>query len=116
MVDMTVETISEMATKLFAPNASSTAGVQEDAAEKSVELFRETLKQVNDNAPKLLVHLPQEDHELTPVVDRIAKLAATIYPMANVLDQGRVKTVVAWAINIYILSRKATGDHSAASA
>jgi hypothetical protein len=36
--------------------------------------------------------------------------------MANVPDQEKVKTVVAWAINIYILSRKATGDHSAASA
>ena len=50
------------------------------------------------------------------MVDRIARNKATIYPTANTPGQNRVETVVTWAIDIYILSRKATGGHSAARA
>src|SRR5438046_976815 len=103
---MNAKTLSEMASSLYAPSASSATCSPKNAVDKAVELWKDTHRQVIEKAPHLLIHLPPEDHELLPVVDRIAMNAATIYPTSNVPDGERVRTIVGWAMEIYTLSQK----------
>jgi hypothetical protein len=110
------KTLSEMASSLYAPSASSATGAPKSAVDKSVELWKETHRQVIEKAPHLTIHLPPDGYELLPVVDRIAMNAATIYPTSNVPQESKVKTVVGWAVDIYKLSRKATEQSASAGA
>ena len=107
-MNINAKTLSEMASSLYAPSGSSATGAPKNAVGKSVELWKETHRQVIEKAPHLLIHLPPDGYELLPVVDRIAMNAATIYPTSNVPDGERVRTVVGWAMEIYTLSQKAT--------